>query len=91
MALHRVGSEGLLPDRTLLLTLPPDMSARRAEARDRGLADRMGSKGSSYYERVNARFAEMAEAEPARFRVIDASGAAEAVTAALLDSIGDLM
>ncbi|MDB5737225.1 MAG: thymidylate kinase, partial [Sphingomonas bacterium] len=42
--LHQVGSGGLLPDRTLLLTLPAEEAARRAEARDRGASDRIGGR-----------------------------------------------
>jgi dTMP kinase len=34
--LHRIGSDGYLPDRTLLLDLPPDAAAGRASARDGG-------------------------------------------------------
>ena len=40
MALHGVGSAGLMPDRTLVLTLDLDQAAGRAEARDGGKADR---------------------------------------------------
>ena len=34
MAAHRIGSQGLMPDRTLLLSLPLDIAAERAAARD---------------------------------------------------------
>lgn len=91
MALHQVGSQGLLPDRTLLLRLPLDESARRAQLRDQGTSDRMGSKKKEYYESVAARFDEMAEAEPERFRVIDASVSIDAVTQRLFDAIKDLL
>ena len=86
--LHRIGSGGLLPDRTLLLAIDPDEGARRAAAR--ATADRMGSKGAAYYARVAARFDALAAAEPARFRRIDAQAPLEAVTARLLAAIADL-
>lgn len=88
--LHEVGSDGLLPDRTLLLTLPADEAARRAEMRDRGDSDRIGGRDTSYHARVAQNFAELAEREPDRFRLIDALGDAETVTGRLLAAVEDL-
>lgn len=82
LALHRFGSEGLLPDRTFLLTVSADEAARRLAAR--GGSDRMGNKPADYQARLAARFAEMAEAEPARWRIVDADAPAADVTAAIL-------
>lgn len=87
--LHRVGSGGLLPDRTLVLDLPVEEGARRAAARS-AEADRMGAKGADYYNRVAARFRDLAAKEPERFRIIDANGTPEAVTARILDALADL-
>jgi len=91
MALHRVGSAGRLPDRTLLLTLPEAEAAARAAARDRGGADRIGARDPDYHARVAAGFLRFAAAEPDRFRVIDASGAASAVTARLVEALADML
>ena len=44
----------------------------------------MGSKPADYQMRLNARFLEMAAAEPARWRVVGADAPADAVTAAIL-------
>ena len=88
--LHRVGSGGLRPDRTIVLDLPVEEGARRAAARS-AETDRMGAKSAEYYERVAARFREMAAQEPTRFRVIDASGTPDAVTARILDALADLL
>ncbi len=87
--LHRIGSAGLLPDRTLILDLPVEEGARRAKARSAD-TDRMGAKEQAYYERVAARFREMAKDDPARFRVIDASGTPDTVTDLLLAALDDL-
>lgn len=89
MALHGFGSQGLLPDRTFLLTVDSDEAARRLAARDVAGADRMGSKPRDYQARLVARFAEMAAAEPARWCVIDAGAPADAVTAAILAELAD--
>jgi len=91
LALHRVGSEGLLPDRTFLLTVSAGEAARRLSVRDARGADRMGSKPADYQARLAARFAEMAAGEPARWRVIDADGAKETVTAAILAALTDFL
>jgi len=88
-SLHMIGSEGMLPDRTLLLTLPEDEAARRAAARDRGGADRIGARDSAFHARVAHAFEALAVAEPGRFRVIDARGTPEDVTARLLAALDD--
>ena len=81
LALHGFGSEGLLPDRTFLLTVGPDEAARRLT--ERGGSDRMGNKPADYQARLAARFAEMAEAESGRWRIVDADRSAGEVTAAI--------
>jgi dTMP kinase len=88
--LHAIGSEGLLPDRTLILSLPEDEAARRAALRDRGASDRFGARDAAYHGRVAAAFRRLADADPARCRLVDALGEPEAVTARLLDALGDL-
>ena len=91
LKLHASGSDGLLPDRTLLLMLPEVDAAERALTRDQGATDRFGARGANYHARVAAAFRALAEAEPERFRLIDASGSPEAVTERLLDVIEDLL
>lgn len=82
LMLHGFGSQGLLPDRTFLLTVSADEAARRLA--DRGGSDRMGSKPADYQARLAARFAEMAEAEPERWRIVGADAPAADVTTAIL-------
>lgn len=91
MALHRVGSDGLLPDRTLLLQLPEAVASARLAARDRGDTDRMGGKPADYHERLAQRFAAIASDEPERWRVIDANADAATVTARLIAAVQDLL
>lgn len=90
LALHRIGSAGLLPDRTLLLAMPDDEAAARARARDGDAADRIGGRDAGYHARVNAAFRAFAAAEPDRFRLVDASGSEAEVTARLVAALGDL-
>jgi dTMP kinase len=89
-ALHAIGSDGLLPDRTLLLTLPEELAMAREAARDAGRPDRFGARDPDYHRRVTAAFRALAEADPARWRIVEAKGSAEAVTQALLGAIADL-
>lgn len=89
--LHRVGSRGFLPDRTLLLELPADAAAERLTRRDLDGSDRIGGRGGGFHARVAAGFAALAEEEPSRFRRADASGDAEAVTERLLTALEDLL
>lgn len=89
-ALHAVGSRGLLPDRTLLLALPEEEAMAREAARDGGKSDRFGARDAAYHAAVGRSFRRLAEAEPARWRIVDATGAAETVTDRLLAAIEDL-
>lgn len=86
--LHRIGSQGLLPDLTLLIEVSPDEAARRLHLRDQGQADRIGGRGADYHARVAAAFAAFAEAEPARFARIDGNGDPQATHAAVLAALG---
>ena len=89
--LHRFGSLDFVPDRTLVLRLEEAEGAARARARDGTLGDRIGSRPPTYHAAVDAGFRMMAEKEPARVRLVDASGPAQTVTARLLYALGDLL
>ena len=89
--LHDVGSHGFLPDRTLLLELPPERVAERLSIRDADGSDRIGGRGGGFHHRVAQAFSKLAEEEPERFRRVDAGGAPEEVTAALLAAVQDLL
>ncbi len=89
MALHRVGSGGLLPDLTLVLSIDVEEGARRAFVRSGADLDRMGAKNSDYYQKVADRFYQMACEEPERFRMIDAAGDVDTVTLRLLRALDD--
>lgn len=89
LALHRIGSAGLLPDRTLLLALPAGQAAARAEARDGGDVDRIGGRDGAFHAAVAQAFARFAATEPARFRHIDAAGSVAAVQARILAALAD--
>ena len=89
--LHDIGSHGFLPDRTLLLELPPEAVSERLSIRDAGGSDRIGGRGGEFHRRVAQAFSGLAEEEPERFRRVDAGGSAEEVTARLLAAVEDLL
>ncbi len=87
MALHRIGSGGLLPDKVVLIEVPPEEAAARLAGRDAGQADRIGGRSAAYHAKVGQGFARLAEAEPQRFIRIDGSGALEATQALILAAV----
>jgi dTMP kinase len=91
MALHGLGSGGFLPARTLVLDLPGDQAEARAKARDGEDSDRIGGRSAEFHARVRDAFRSISQNEPERVRLIDASGAPEAVTARLLAALADLL
>jgi dTMP kinase len=89
-ALHDFGSGGYLPDRTLLFELLPGDVEARLRVRDAAGADRIGGRDTAFHANVASTFAALAQAEPDRFRRIDAGGSAEQVTARALAALEDL-
>jgi dTMP kinase len=69
--LERIATAGLKPDLTLLLDLP--VADGRARASQRGGADRIEAERDDFFERVRATYRARAQAEPARFKLLDAS------------------
>jgi dTMP kinase len=90
-ALHGFGSHGFLPDRTLLLDLPPERVAERLSVRDAAGADRIGGRDAAFHAQVAAAFDALAAAEPDRFRRVDASGTPDDVATRVLGAVEDLL
>ena len=83
-------TEGLLPDLTVLLDL--DETAGRArldEARTR--YDRLESEADDFHARVRAGYLALAEAEPARFLVLDATLPVDELAARIRDRVSALL
>jgi dTMP kinase len=89
--LHAIGSGGLMPDRTLVLLLPPEEGAARAALRDREVGDRFARRDAGFHQRVAEAFAALAASEPDRVKAVDASGPVDAVTARLLAALEGLL
>jgi dTMP kinase len=91
LVLHEIGSEGLLPDCTLLFEVSPMAAAHRLAARDGGVSDRIGGRDADYHARVSATFAAIAGAEPHRYVRIDADAAADIVHADVMAALAPLL
>jgi len=82
----------LWPQRTLLLDLPVEQGLARARARARREgADRFEDEDRWFFERVRARYLELAVAEPQRVRLIDATQSPQGVAESALAALADLL
>jgi len=91
LALHRIGSGGLLPDLTVLLEGRATIVADRLARRDGGESDRIGGRDAAFHRKVAAAFCGFAEAEPARFIRVDSSGSREATHLMVLEAVAPLL
>ena len=89
--LHASGSEGLVPDLTVVITADADTIASRLAARDGGVTDAIGGRDATYHARVNAAFVSFAEKEPDRFAVIDGVGDAGEVAERVWQAVSPLV
>jgi dTMP kinase len=84
-ALNAFGTGGLTPDRTLLLRIDPEAGLGRIADRE---ADRLEQENTEFFSRVAAEYDALADAEPRRIAVIDASQPPDAVLADALEALG---
>lgn len=89
--MHDIGSEGLLPDMTLLFDVSPNVAVQRLSARDVNGSDRIGGRGVAYHERVRKSFANLAVSEPGRFATINADGSETETHALVMAAINTLL
>jgi dTMP kinase len=89
-AVNLFATGGLAPDRTLLLRIDP--AAGRARQRERALEpDRLERESEDFFARITSAYEDLACAEPARIRVIDAARSPEQVLAEALAAVADLL
>lgn len=88
-AINAFGIGEWFPDRTLVLALAE--GGARARARDNEESDRIGGRPENYHQKVDLAFRQIANEEPGRVRMIDASGSPDDVTARLLEALSDLL
>ncbi|HEX2016619.1 MAG TPA: dTMP kinase [Solirubrobacteraceae bacterium] len=88
--INRFATEGLAPDRTLLLAI--DARTGRARQSDRGQApDRLELEGEGFFDTIASAYGQLAREEPERIRVLDADRPPEAVLQSALEALEDLI
>src|SRR3954447_22825700 len=87
--LSRWATQGLVPDLTVLLDLPPEVGL--AGARGRAAADRLESESLDFHQRVRQTFRALAEAEPDRYLVVDAQQAPDEIAAEIRRRVAELL
>ena len=87
--LSRWATQGLTPDLTILLDMPPAIGLARA--RGTGPADKVESESLQFHESVRRAFLHLAEAEPRRYQVIDAGRSVDEVAAEVLSAVNALL
>lgn len=86
--------DGLKPDLTFLLDLPPELAAERMRGRAAATgeaADRIERAGAAFHARLRAGFLELARREPDRIVVVDASKTPDEVEAEIWKSLKPLI
>ena len=81
----------LRPDLTLVFDLPVEVGLARASAR--GRLDRFEQEGRAFFDAVRSTYLERAQAQPQRYRLVDAAQTLEQVQVqldALLPQLLDL-
>jgi dTMP kinase len=87
--LAAIAHPGLIPTRTLLLDLPPELGLARARQRADG-GDRFEDERLAFFARVRQRYLELASMEPQRIRVLDATATPDTVLRQALTALEDL-
>lgn len=88
----RLATGGRTPDRTLLFDLPAEEARRRRHGgRNARSADRLDAEGLDFYRRVREGYLALARREPARFRLIDSLGDAQATALQVRQALDDLV
>ena len=91
-AINAFATGGLLPDLTVLLDLPvEDGLQRRFGAGGDGSTNRMDSLDLSFHRKVAAGYHALAQAEPDRWRLVDAQGAVDDIAAEIWEIVTVLL
>jgi dTMP kinase len=89
-AINAFGTGGLAADRTLLLSIEPAAGRARRGGRD-ARPDRLEAEPDEFFATIATAYLELAAAEPARVRALDADAPPERVLAAALAAVADLL
>lgn len=84
---------GLEPNLTLFFDLPVEEAFERTNSRNNAgeQKNRMDSETTDFYTRVRAAYLQIAESEPQRFRVINASGSVEEIKRSVWEIVSNFL
>lgn len=85
--LNTVATSGLMPHRTFLLDLPAEAAAARVQTGRTDKQDRLDAEGTAFMKVVRMGYLAIAEQEPERVTVIDATESIQTVAADLYDKL----
>lgn len=90
--LERVAVAGVVPDCTIILDLPASEGLKRAKARaETAEPDRFEKEEIETHEKRREAFLDIADQEPLRCRVVDASGTQEAIAEKIYSIVEPLL
>lgn len=89
-AINEFAIEGLTPDRTLLLAVPPELGRERTATRTEAL-DRLEREDPHFFAVIAGAYEQLLAHDPVRIRRIDGSEPPDRVLAAALEAIADLL
>jgi len=73
------GTRSFFPDRVFLFDLDPTQGLARASARQAGKLDRLESESLKFHRKVRESYLFLAQSDPKRYRILDASQSVEAL------------
>jgi dTMP kinase len=85
--LNEWATGGIVPDLTILLDLPPAAGLGRRESS----ADRLEAEPAEFHQRVRAGFLALADAEPERYLVLDATRPAAELSREIQQRVRELL
>lgn len=89
-ALHDIGSEGLRPDVTLLITVSAETASCRLAQRDGGASDAIGGRDAAYHGAVAGAFTTIAEGAE-DILPVDGNGSVNDVHARIMTALAPLL
>jgi dTMP kinase len=86
--INRTAAQGLIPDVTFLLDVPPKLGLSRKRA---GMNDRFEQEDLAFHEKVRSGFLKLAAADPDRWLIIDSTLSKPQISGAIWEKVRTLL
>lgn len=87
--LNRFATAGLVPYKTFLIDIPPDVALKRFDSSNRS-SDRLDVENLAFYRTIHTAYHQLVAATPGRFFVIDGTPGIDIIAAEIWEKIIDL-